>query len=213
MIKLTDISKYYKGNDTVALGLHRINLEFDIGDFVVITGESGGGKSTLLNVISGSLAYDDGELYFEGEETSWYGETEWENYRRERIGFVYQDYRLIDSFSVIENVKAAILLQQPDIKEKEAEDRALYYLKKTGLEKQAKKKAVHLSSGQKQRLSIARALAKETKVIVADEPTGSVKLVQHYPKEIPVILFSLSMRISEITDRHSVRFSSRVSDS
>ncbi len=190
MIKLTDISKYYKGNDTVALGLHRINLEFDIGDFVVITGESGGGKSTLLNVISGSLAYDDGELYFEGEETSWYGETEWENYRRERIGFVYQDYRLIDSFSVIENVKAAILLQQPDIKEKEAEDRALYYLKKTGLEKQAKKKAVHLSSGQKQRLSIARALAKETKVIVADEPTGNLDVENS--RQIIELLSSLS---------------------
>ncbi len=190
MIKLLDISKYYKGNDTVALGLHRINLEFDIGDFVVITGESGGGKSTLLNVISGSLAYDDGELYFEGEETSWYGETEWENYRKEKIGFVYQDYRLIDSFSVIENVKAAILLQQPDIKEKEARDRALYYLKKTGLEKQAAKKAVQLSSGQKQRLSIARALAKETKVIVADEPTGNLDVENS--RQIIELLSSLS---------------------
>lgn len=190
MIKLTDLSKYYKGNDTVAMGLHKINLEFDIGDFVVITGESGGGKSTLLNVISGSLAYDDGELYFEEEETSWYGETEWENYRREKIGFVYQDYRLIDSFSVIENVKAAILLQQPDIKEKEAGDKALYYLKKTGLEKQAKKKAVQLSSGQKQRLSIARALAKETKVIVADEPTGNLDVENS--RQIVELLSSLS---------------------
>lgn len=190
MIKLTDISKYYKGNDTVALGLHKINLEFDIGDFVVITGESGGGKSTLLNVISGSLAYDDGELYFEGEETSWYGEIEWENYRKEKIGFVYQDYRLIDSFSAVENVKTAILLRHPDIKEKEAEERALYYLKKTGLEKQAKKKAAQLSSGQKQRLSIARALAKETKVIVADEPTGNLDVENS--RQITKLLYSLS---------------------
>jgi len=190
MIKLTNISKYYKGNDTVALGLHRINLEFDAGDFVVITGESGGGKSTLLNVISGSLAYDDGELYFEGEETSWYGEAEWENYRKEKIGFVYQDYRLIDSFSAVDNVKTAILLRQPDIKEREARDKALSYLKKTGLEKQAGKKAAQLSSGQKQRLSIARALAKETKVIVADEPTGNLDVENS--QQIIEILSSLS---------------------
>ena len=190
MIKLTDISKYYKSNDNIAVGLHKINLEFDIGDFVVITGESGGGKSTLLNVISGSLAYDDGELYFEGEETSWYDEAEWENYRKEKIGFVYQDYNLIDSFSALDNVKTAILLLHPEKKEKEAEKKALFYLKKTGLEKQAKKKAAQLSSGQKQRLAIARALAKETSVIVADEPTGNLDVENS--RQVVEILSELS---------------------
>ena len=174
MLSLVDISKYYRSNDNIAVGLHKINLDFEIGDFVVVTGESGGGKSTLLNVISGSLAYDDGELYFEGRETSWYGEMEWEDYRKEKIGFVYQDYHLIDSFSCVENIKTAIFILHPDMNEKLAKEKAMHYLEQVGLEKQAEKRAAQLSSGQKQRLAIARALAKETDIIVADEPTGNL---------------------------------------
>ena len=174
MIRLTDVSKYYRSNQNVTLGLHKINLEFHPGEFAVITGESGSGKSTLLNVISGSDSYDEGEMYIEGQETSCYDKADWEQYRREKISFIYQNYNLIDSFTVLQNVKSAILIRIPQMDEKEADRKALEYIRKVGLEKQAKKKASHLSSGQKQRLSIARALAKETEIIVADEPTGNL---------------------------------------
>ena len=190
MIRLTDVSKYYRSNQNVTLGLHKINLEFHPGEFAVITGESGSGKSTLLNVISGSDSYDEGEMYIEGQETSCYDKADWEQYRREKISFIYQNYNLIDSFTVLQNVKSAILIRIPQMDEKEADRKALEYIRKVGLEKQAKKKASHLSSGQKQRLSIARALAKETEIIVADEPTGN--LDAQNSKEVVQLLSELS---------------------
>ncbi len=197
MIRLSDISKYYKGNQTISMGLHKINLEFEKGDFVAITGESGSGKSTLLNVISGTDTYEEGELYFCGEETSYYDAADWEKYRKEQIGFIYQNYRLIDSFTVLDNVLAAMWIVDPFLDEKEGGERALAYLKKVGLEKQAKKRASHLSSGQKQRLSIARALAKDTPILVADEPTGNldeenswqiIEILQELSKEKLVLI-------------------------
>ncbi len=190
MIKLVDVSKYYRSNNNVALGLHKINLEFHVGEFVAITGESGSGKSTLLNVISGSDTYEDGELYFQGEETSYYDDADWENYRKEKISFIYQSYNLIDSFSVIDNVKTAIYIIHPDISEEFADKKAMRYLEKVGLEAQAPKRATQLSSGQKQRLAIARALAKETDIIVADEPTGNLDVENS--KQIIELLNELS---------------------
>ena len=190
MIKLQNISKYYQSETNITQGLHKINLEFEIGDFVAITGESGSGKSTLLNIISGSDTYEDGEMYFAGEETSYYDQEDWENYRRDNIGFIYQNYNLIDSLSVMDNVKIAILIVHPEMRDGEANHKAMGYLRKVGLTKQARKKASHLSSGQKQRLSIARALAKETPVVVADEPTGN--LDAENSKQIVALLHELS---------------------
>lgn len=171
MIRLDNVSKYYIGNNEIALGLRKINLEFDIGEMVAITGESGSGKSTLLNVLSGSDTYEEGEMYIDGRPTSYYDEVDWERYRRENIGFVYQSYNLIDSYSVFENVNTALIIKG---NVGDNSDKVMEYLDKVGLREQAKKKATQLSSGQKQRLAIARALAKETDIIVADEPTGNL---------------------------------------
>lgn len=172
MIVLQNISKYYYTDASVTQALRKVNLAFCKGEFVAITGESGSGKSTLLNVISGMDSFDDGEMYYKGEPTFQFDDMEWEDFRRNRIGFVFQNYNLIGQYSALENIVSVLLIMEMD--EKEAKKRALYYLEKVGLKGMENQRAAELSSGQKQRLSIARALAKNTEIIVADEPTGNL---------------------------------------
>jgi len=172
MIVLQNVNKYYYTDNAVTQALHNINLEFQPGEFVAITGESGSGKSTLLNIISGIDTFDEGELYYDGEPTFRYDASDWEDFRREQIGFIFQDYSLIGHYPALENITGILLIMGID--EKTATQKAYYYLEKVGLKELAKQRTSELSSGQKQRLSIARALAKETAVIVADEPTGNL---------------------------------------
>lgn len=188
MIKLVNVSKYYHDENSVVLGLSKVNLELNKGEFVAITGESGSGKSTLLNVISGIDSYEDGEMYINGEETSYYSKEDWELYRKEKIGFIFQNYNLIDSYTVLENVIAVKLVQ--GVSYKDAKKNAIEILNKVGLGNFLKHKASKLSGGQKQRLAIARALSKDTEIIVADEPTGN--LDKQNGKEIIKLLYEIS---------------------
>lgn len=171
-IRLADISKSYYSETAVTQALRKINLTFREGEFVAITGESGSGKSTLLNIIGGMDTFDDGEMYIDGEPTFQYDEQDWEDYRRNKIGYVFQDYSLVGHYSALDNIMSALLIMDQDLES--AKKVAEEYLNQVGLEGFGTHKASELSSGQKQRLSIARALAKDTGIIVADEPTGNL---------------------------------------
>lgn len=171
-IELRNIGKYYYSENAVTQALRKVNLSFRMNEFVAITGESGSGKSTLLKLISGMDTYDDGEMFLNGEATSQYDDDDWEQYRRQEIGYVFQDYSLIGHYNARDNIVSALLIM--GMEPEEAKEKALQYLERVGLREQAKQRTSKLSSGQKQRLSIARALAKGTDVIVADEPTGNL---------------------------------------
>lgn len=172
MLKLKNLSKFYYSKGIIASGLNRVNLELHPGEFVVITGESGSGKSTLINVISGLDSYEEGEMYIDGNETSHFTVNDFENYRRKYIANIFQSFNLVSSYTVFQNVELVLLVEgrrKSDVKEKVSA-----IIEKVGLAEFANTKVSKLSGGQKQRVAIARALAKETPIIVADEPTGNL---------------------------------------
>lgn len=172
MIELKNVSKYYYNQGGISVGIRRVSLKMEAGEFIAITGESGSGKSTLLNVLSGLDKYDEGELYVNGEETSYFSVSDMENYRKQYVGFVFQNYNIIDSYTVYENVVASLVIQNYD--KETRKKRALELIERVGLTKQKNQKTSKLSGGQKQRVVIARALAKDAPIIVADEPTGNL---------------------------------------
>lgn len=172
MLKLKNVSKFYYSKGVIASGFNKINVEFKIGEFVAIVGESGSGKSTLLNVISGLDSYEEGEMYINGEETSHYRESDFETYRKKYVSNIFQDFNLVNSYTVYQNIELVMLLN--GYKRKVVKNKVLELIDKVGLKKYKRTKVSKLSGGQKQRVAIARALAKETPIIVADEPTGNL---------------------------------------
>ena len=172
MIRLKNVSKFYYSKGVIATGFTKVNLEFSKGEFVAITGESGSGKSTLLNVISGLDSYEEGEMYINGSETSHYLEKDWEVYRRKYIGNIYQNFNLINSYTVYQNVD--LILSLNGTPQRVRKMKIIRLLKKVGMLRYKNTKVSKLSGGQKQRVAIARALAKDVPVIIADEPTGNL---------------------------------------
>ena len=188
MIRLKNVSKFYYNKGVIASGFTRVNLEFNIGEFVAITGESGSGKSTLLNLIRGLDSYEEGEMYINGEETSHYSEQDFEDDRRKYIGNIFQNFNLVNSYTVYQTVELVLLLN--GCKNKNIKKDVLELIKKVGLYKFRNTKVSKLSGGQKQRVAIARALAKNTPIIIADEPTGN--LDSKSAKEIIKLLSKIS---------------------
>lgn len=170
-LQLKDIGKIYVSDNVVTVGIRNVNLSFERGEFVAITGASGSGKSTLLNVISGMDSYEEGELYIEGNPTSHFIQSDWEEYREKYISFIFQDYNILESFTVLQNVELALM---NIINPRERRQRAIELLERVGLGGHLKQKGSQLSGGQKQRCVIARALAKDSPIILADEPTGNL---------------------------------------
>ncbi len=172
LIRLENVSKYYVNGKNVVAGLNRVSLSLYQGEFVAITGESGSGKSTLGHILSGIIPYEDGELYFNGTPTSHFDGGDWENYRKDHISFISQNYGILPGTTVIDHVISALRLCGTE--PRQARQEALAILEKVELADVAHRRAAKLSSGQKQRLSIARALAKPSPILVADEPTGNL---------------------------------------
>ncbi len=201
LLKLKNIGKIYDSNDIFTIGIRGINLEFDYNEFVTIEGESGSGKSTLLNVIGANDTYEEGELYINGEETSLYSETEWEKYRAKNIATIFQDFNIIENLTVLENVELA-LLRLDD--KKERRKRAKELIGRVGLTKQINQRGSKLSGGEKQRTVIARALAKDAPIILADEPTGNLDVKAS--KEVAALLKEVSKDKLVIVVTHNPEF-------
>ena len=172
MLKLEDITKDYKSADNVVHALKGVNIEFRESEFVSILGQSGCGKTTLLNIIGGLDRYTSGNLIINGKSTKDFKDKDWDAYRNYSIGFVFQNYNLISHQTILSNVELALTLSGVD--KKERKKRAIEALKKVGLEEQIHKKPNQLSGGQMQRVAIARAIVNNPDIILADEPTGAL---------------------------------------
>ena len=167
IVELKNVSKTYNTGDTEFKALDNIDLSINKGEFVVILGPSGAGKSTLLNLIGGMDTPTSGSIKIDGEEISKYNENQLSEYRAENIGFIFQFYNILPTLTVLENVEL--------IKDvvKNGND-SIESIKAVGLEKHINKFPNQLSGGEQQRVSIARAIAKNPKLLLCDEPTGAL---------------------------------------
>ena len=172
MLELKDIKKVYKTADEEVQALKGVSLKFRESEFVAILGQSGCGKTTLLNIVGGLDRYTSGDLIINGVSTKKYKDRDWDTYRNHRIGFIFQSYNLISHQSVLANVELSLTIS--GVSKKERRKRAIEALEKVGLKSHIKKKPNQLSGGQMQRVAIARALVNNPDIILADEPTGAL---------------------------------------
>ena len=167
IVELKNVSKVYKIGDNEFKAIDNIDLSLNKGEMIVILGPSGAGKSTLLNLIGGMDTPSNGNVIIDGENISTYNENELSNYRAENVGFIFQFYNILPSLTVKENVDIVKDIVKNPISTEEA-------LEGVGLLKHAKKFPSQLSGGEQQRVSIARAIAKNPKLLLCDEPTGAL---------------------------------------
>lgn len=170
MIKLEQVTKTYINGKSKTEALRGIDLNIKEGSFTAIVGTSGSGKSTLLNIIGAMDNITDGKYYFDGKLVSNYNYTKLQKFRKEKISFVFQNFALMNRYSVYENVEMPLLIRRVRNKKKIIMD----CLEQMGIADMAKKRPTQLSGGQQQRCAIARALAADTPLLLADEPTGAL---------------------------------------
>ena len=172
VLQLKNINKTYITGDFKQQALNDINLKFRDSEFVAILGQSGSGKTTMLNIIGGLDKYTSGDLIINGVSTKKYSDHDWDTYRNHRVGFVFQNYNLIPHQSALANVELALTLS--GVSREETRRRAKEVLKKVGLEEHMYKRPNQMSGGQMQRIAIARALINDPDILLADEPTGAL---------------------------------------
>ena len=172
LIQMTDIRKEYKMGDETVYANDGVTLDIDKGEFVAIVGKSGSGKSTLMNIIGALDVHTSGKYLLGGKDVGKLSDNQLADIRNEMIGFVFQQYNLLPRMNLLENVELPLLYAH--VSNHEREKRAMEALEKVGLAEKAKQMPNQLSGGQQQRVSIARALAANPSLILADEPTGAL---------------------------------------
>lgn len=209
MLEIKNISKSYKIGTFVQKALKNINLKFRKSEFVAILGPSGSGKTTLLNIIGGLDRYDSGDLIIKGKSTKKFKDKDWDAYRNNSVGFIFQSYNLISHINLLDNVEMGMTLSGK--KGKERKNKAIDLLKEVGLDEHIHKRPNQLSGGQMQRVAIARALANDPEIILADEPTGALdsktstqimELIKKISKNKLVIMVTHN---SELADKYADR--------
>ncbi len=172
MIKCEGVHKEFRLRGNIIRALINVNLEIDAGEFVMVQGPTGCGKTTLLNVMSGLDLPDEGSIILDGEDIARANEDRLSNIRRQKIGFVFQDFNLVEHLTAIENVEA--LLWPTVLRTKEIEDRAIAALRAVDVLERKDHYPSDLSGGERQRVGMARAIIHQPRVLFADEPTGNL---------------------------------------
>lgn len=204
-VSLKNVSKIYKMGEVEIRAVDGIEFDIKKGEFVVIVGPSGAGKTTVLNILGGMDTATSGQVLVDGEDIAKYSSRQLTGYRRDDIGFVFQFYNLIPNLTALENVELALQICKNPLNAEEV-------LREVGLEKRLKNFPAQLSGGEQQRVSIARALAKNPKLLLCDEPTGALdyqtgkailKLLQDMCRErgMTVIVITHNSAIAPMADR------------
>ena len=209
MLSLRNITKNYKVGSSVVKALRGVSVDFRKNEFVSVLGQSGCGKTTLLNIIGGLDKYTDGDLFINGKSTKDFSARDWDTYRNHSIGFVFQSYNLISHQSVLSNVELALTIS--GVPRAKRRQRAREVLETVGLGDQLHKKPNQLSGGQMQRVAIARALVNNPDILLADEPTGALdsetsvqimELLKEVSKDRLVIMVTHN---PELAEKYSTR--------
>ena len=214
LLELIDIKKKYKVGEIETIALDGISCSFREKEFVAIQGTSGSGKTTALNIIGGLDNYDTGDLIIKGKSTKNFVNEDWDSYRNNSIGFVFQNYNLISHLSIVENVELGMTLS--GVNREEKHKKALEVLEEVGLKDHVHKKPNQLSGGQMQRVAIARALANDPEILLCDEPTGALdsstssqilSLIKRITKDRLVIMVTHDADIAEKYADRIIQFS------
>lgn len=204
MLELKKIKKSYKTGNFIQHALKGVSLKFRKNEFVAILGPSGSGKTTLLNIIGGLDRYDEGDLIINNKSTKHFKDKDWDTYRNNCVGFIFQSYNLIHHIDILSNVEMGMTLS--GISAKKRRKKAIELLKRVGLKEHVHKKPNELSGGQMQRVAIARALANDPDIILADEPTGALdtktskqimELIKEIAKDKLVIMVTHNPELAE----------------